>query len=434
MRIVPTLISAITCYTGMVLVGFEGGYVSPTAQSLIQQTAITQFTLPIFAATIYAGSVITLPLLTFVSKYFNVKTLLIFSTLPGCLGWLTAVIANDLYSMLVGRFLLGVQTSVLFLTSVYMGEIATPNTRRFYCSGISLSMRSGLVLIYVIGIWVSFRWLAVTAIFLEVAFLLLMLVNPTPPSWLVDQGLEDRAFDILTYLRGDEDIVDKEIADMKNGRIIGITLKEKLSQLTRWSVIKPIIIVTTINNFKPLSGLPSIVAFSSQILSEQQGLPPNIAALFFPITLLVGNIIGQQLVSRFNLKRILITTTSILVGSHLSMSIYFGVVEHILHCSSNEHYSLCYQLSFWPILNIAVYGVSFGSGMDSVVYALLGEAFEANNREVSVCIVHAMGSILCVIVIVLFYYVLVEVGGMAIYGIFFLVLSIAIPLECFLID
>ena len=145
-----------------------------------------------------------LPILSFTSQTINTKSLLIASTVPGCIGWLTAVIANDVYTMLIGRFLLGVQTSVLFLTSVYLGDTAVPKRRRYYCSGVSLAMRFGIVLIYALGIWVPFRWLAVIAIVFEVIFVCLMLLNPISPVWLMQQGLENRAKECLEYLHGKE--------------------------------------------------------------------------------------------------------------------------------------------------------------------------------------------------------------------------------------
>ena len=146
-RVFPTIFSAITCYIGLFLVGFEGDFVSPTAHALTQDTPLTMQTLPVFAGMIFAGSLLMQSILSLISRKVHTKVLLISSTLPGCIGWLTAVLSHDVYTMLFGRFLLGVQTSVLFLTSVYLGDVVPVKSRRFYCSGVSLAIRFSLVLI-----------------------------------------------------------------------------------------------------------------------------------------------------------------------------------------------------------------------------------------------------------------------------------------------
>ena len=174
---------------------------------------------------------------------------------PGCIGWLTAVLSRDVYTMLFGRFLLGVQTSVLFLTSVYLGDVVPVKSRRFYCSGVSLAIRFSLVLIYFIGIWVSFRWLAVIAVVIEVAFACLMVLNPVSPAWLTKQGLENTACEEMDC--------NSEIVRLRSN------ITTKLAQLFKWEVIKPILSVSCVIIFNPLSGIPAIISYSSDILSTQ---------------------------------------------------------------------------------------------------------------------------------------------------------------------
>ena len=436
MRELPNLFTAITCYIGVLLVGFEGGYVSPTANSLVELTPLTANTLPLFAGMIFLGSLVMLPILSFTSQTTSTKSLLIISTVPGCIGWLTAVIADDVYTMLIGRFLLGVQTSALFLTSVYMGETAAPRRRRLYCSGISLAKRSGIVLIYAFGIWVPFRWLAVIAIVIEVIFLCLMLWNPISPVWLLQQGLENRTKECLEYLHGKQFDADSEIMEMKRNNIARLSIREKLSQLFKWKVLKPIIVVGTINNLSPLGGNSFVVMYSSQILSHQRALSPNIAVMFYPIMLLVGNVIGQQLVSRFSLKRIMLIASSLIILSHISMTLYFATIDYISNCTNSAEFavaSICLHSSFWPIINLILLGISYGMGPDCVIYAILGEAFDSNNRELSLCIIHTVGTILSIIVVVFFQYIFVLVGGTLTFGIFSIIMLSYLPLEYYLI-
>ena len=406
---------------------------SPTANSLVELTPLTANTLPLFAGMIFLGSLVMLPILSFTSQTASTKSLLIISTVPGCIGWLTAVIADDVYTMLIGRFLLGVQTSALFLTSVYLGETAAPRRRRFYCSGISLAMRSGIVLIYAFGIWVPFRWLAVIAIVIEVIFLCLMLLNPISPVWLLQQELETRAKECLEYLHGKQFDADSEIIEMKRNNIAKLSIREKLSQLFKWKVLKPILTISAVNNFHYLSGFSALVQFSSQVLSKQQALPANTAALFFPVMLVLGNMLGQQLASRYNLKRILISATLLQILSHLSMALYFAVYDYILSCPTVQHNTLCIHLSFWPILFIGIFGLATGLGPDSVTHTLLGEAFEENNRELSLCIVQTSATVMTMLLTISFPILLLYAGGTATFGLLACILISALPFQYYFI-
>ncbi|KAI6651578.1 Solute carrier family 2, facilitated glucose transporter member 6 [Oopsacas minuta] len=161
---------------------------------------------------------------------------------------------------MLGRFLLGIQSSILFFTSVYLGECSPPNRHRFYCSGVALSTRFGTVLIYALGIWVSFRWLAVTAIILEFIFICMLLLNPVSANWLVQQGLVDRAKKSLLYINGNSFDSDSEIFNMKHN-IRKLTIRGKIAQLSKWRVVKLILIISTLNMFIPLSGYSFIISF-----------------------------------------------------------------------------------------------------------------------------------------------------------------------------
>ena len=433
MRVTPITLLATTCYTGTLLIGFENGFVSPTAKSLLEYTPMTLTILPIFAGMIYFGSLLMLPILSFTSHTVNMKSLLIVSTIPGCVGWFMVVMSSDVFSMLLGRFLLGVQTSVLLLTVVYVGENSPDKSRRFYCSGIPISIRFGVVLIYLLGIWVSFRWLAVTAIILEILFICLLMLSPISAVWLLQQGLENRAKEVLLYFHGNDFDTDSKIVEMKRNNIVKLSVREKLTQLSKWRVVKPIIEITTVNCYKPLSGYPFLLAFSSEILAKQQGIPPNVAALFFPITVLIGNLLGQQLVSRYNIKRIIISTTALLILSHISMTVYFGLADYVFTFSSSQDSSFRSTFSFWPILSIAIYGISFGMGFDPVIYCLFCEVFDPNNRDLSVCILHTVGTVWSFLAVVTFQYAFTLLGGTLMFGMLALILSTALPLQYFLI-
>ena len=146
--------------------------------------------------------------------------------------------------------------------------------------------------------------------------------------------------------------------------------------------------------------------------------------------LLLWNVIGQQLVSRFSLKIILITATTLQFLSHISMALYFGISDYFLECTIDKcNANICDNLSFWPVLYLIVFGLSSGVGFDSVSFALFGEAFEENNREFSLCIVHVILTIASIVVVVSFPLLLEYTGGAVTYSLLSGILLFALPIE-----
>ena len=73
------------------------------------------------------------------------------------------------------------------------------------------------------------------------------------------------------------------------------------------------------------------------------------------------------------------------------MAFYFGLFDYLLKCALSKcNANICDNLSFWPVLNLTVFGLFAGIGFDSITFTLFCEAFEENNREFSICVVHVI--------------------------------------------
>ena len=145
-------------------------------------------------------------------------------------------------------------------------------------------------------------------------------------------------------------------------------------------------------------------------------MDPQVASLFHPICLIVGAVVCIPIQSYLKIKWLLITASIFQAISHLSMAIYYLVSEHYLHCNT-EYTQLCHNLAFWPILNISIYAFSFGLGWGIVYFALIGIVFTVH-REFSAAIAVVVANISSYSVILIFFYLLRNVGGFIIFLIF----------------
>ena len=304
------------------------------------------------------------------------------------------------------------QVAVYLFMNTYAAEVALDHQRQLCSGGIGFSLRIGLFIVYFIGIWLNFRWLAVLGLILTCVLCFMVIVNPVSPVCYIQHGMDEKAKSTLHYLHGRDFDADSEIEKIK-----GKTLSRKISwiegikALKHWNVLKPIMFMICIAFLKEFGGHEGMVSFSSHILENQQAMDPKVASLFYPICLIVGAIVYYSIQNHCKLKWIMNTASIFQAISHISMAIYYLVSEHYLHCNT-EYTKLCHSLAFWPILNIAIYAFSFGFGWGLVYFALVGIVFTVH-REISTAICSVISDLTSYIAVMLLYYLLTNIGGFA---------------------
>ncbi|KAI6649647.1 Solute carrier family 2, facilitated glucose transporter member 8 [Oopsacas minuta] len=428
----PTYIAVFSSYIGAISTIFIVGFPSPTQKQLIDENILDYQTLPIFASISYITCILGLssaPLL--VQLGFNLKLQVVISSVLGIAGYVLIVIANSAAYVIIGVALVGYYSGIaVIFVFAYIAEVTLDNQRKVMSGGIGFCIRLGLFIAYFAGIWLPFRWLAVFGLIQACLFCLLILFNPLSPVWYVQQGLDDKAKSTLLYLHGSEFDADTEIQKIK-----GKTLSSKISwiesfrTLKEWKVLKPMILMAVIASLKELGGHGAMVAFSSHILENQQAMDPKVASLFYPIFLIIGAIMCILIMNYCRLKWLMITASIFQAISYISMAIYYLVSEHYLHCNT-EYSQLYHTLAFWPIFNIALFSFSFGIGWGLVYFALVGIMFTMHS-ELFTAITDMIAHISAYIVVMIFFYLLHNIGGFATFLIFSCNYLIAIVLVYF---
>ncbi|KAI6650408.1 hypothetical protein LOD99_5845 [Oopsacas minuta] len=418
-RNIPTYFAVFSCYIGIVALINIVGFSSPTQKQLIHENILNDQTLPIFASISHITRIFGGISATILTQFgFNLKVVVLVSSVIGMLGYELIIIAESATCIISGAALVGAYTgSVVLFTNTYIAEVALDSQRKAMGGGLGFSVRIGLFIVYFTGIWLPFRWLAVSGLIEVCVFCFLIVINPLSPVWYVQQGLDDKAKSTLLYLHGSEFDADTEIQKIK-----GKTLSSKISWIERfrtlkeWKVIKPMVLIAVLAFLKELGGHEAMVAFSSHILENQQAMDPKVASLFYPIFLIIGSIMCMLIMNYCKLKWLMITASIFQAISHISMAIYYLVSEHYLHCNT-EYSQLCHKLAFWPIFNIALFAFSFGFGWGLVYFSLIGIMF-TKHRELFTGISSAITNLANYMAIMIFFYLLKNIGGFATFLIF----------------
>ena len=431
----PTYFAVFSSYIGAFTVVFIIGFPSPTQKQLIEENILDYHTLPIFASISHFTRILGLiaaPLLVELS--INLNTLATISCVIGGIGYVFIIAGNSAAYVIIGVAFVGFYTGIVVIfIFTYTAEVALDSQRRVLSGGIGFCIRIGLFIAYFAGIWLSFRWLAVVGLIQIFLFCILLQLNPLSPVWYVRQGLDERAKTTLQYLHGSQLDTDTEIQKIKSGTLSNkITWIESLKTLKEWKVLKPILLMAVIASLKELGGHEAMVSFSSHILESQQAMDPKVASLFYPIFLIAGAIVSISILNYCKLKWLIIFASVFQAISHISMAIYFLISENHLHCMT-QYTDTCHTLSFWPIFNIALFAFSFALGWGLVYFTLIGIVFTVH-REFSAAITDMITNLTSYIVVMVFFYMLHNIGGFATFLIFSSVYFVAIGFVYFFMN
>lgn len=135
------------------------------------------------------------------------------------IGTLFCAFAPDVGVMIVGRVLLGLAVGVAaFAAPLYISEITVESARGAMISFYQLMVSLGIFLAFISDSFLSsgghWRWMLGIMALPAILFLIVVLILPQSPRWLMMRGDTERARTVLRVLRSDEEVAEAELADI----------------------------------------------------------------------------------------------------------------------------------------------------------------------------------------------------------------------------
>ncbi|CAK1545673.1 unnamed protein product [Leptosia nina] len=123
--------------------------------------------------------------------------------LPHIMAWTLMYFAWDLPSLFIANGLLGFGSGVMEAPiNSYVGEISEPTMRGALCTLTLLFTAIGTFVMYFLGTVVTWRFAALICLSIPFCSMLLVLLVPETPVWLLVHGRDEEALRSLCYLRG----------------------------------------------------------------------------------------------------------------------------------------------------------------------------------------------------------------------------------------
>ena len=371
------------------------------------------------------------------------KRTIIFLCLPLIGGWTTIGLSGgDFKWLCVGRILqgLGIMSSV---SQVYLVEIADSKRRGWIGGSGALSVSAGITMVYILGSCMNWRWVCLVCGLHVASIMVAMMFMPETPNWLIAKDRKDEAVKVLLWLRGPQHNIEEEVKDLSSKMIRSNPGTDPGSspgtdhgspdetgifrQLMKPSNCKPFLLLITLFVLMQSTGTFAVIFYAVNVFQDA-GVTSNsyIAAIFVGFLRLIGSLGGTLLLQKVPRRKLLIIS-GICMGismTGLSASLYIYDNDHgsslgtnrtLLEVSEGDSEEADQLSQGITIFCLVFYMLSYGLGVGTVPWLLLGELTPSGIKGITSGVVTCSAFLTIFIVVKLFPISLQIVGGFVTY-------------------
>ena len=248
-----------------------------------------------------------------------------------------------------------------------------------------LMLTVGLFLAQLIGVYISYYWLAMIPLAFTVIFVLFSTTITETPRWLLIQGRKSDAVKTLAWFNGPKSNVGEEIQKLEEG-----ISSEKLSvfdvfrEFKNRSVYHPVILACFVTFFLELSGISAVIFNVEDIFKKGNVKSPGLTSSFATGGVqIVSSFIGIFTTFVFGRRTLLMISYSVASLSHAVMGVY-EYLNNEPYCHPPDDPQCKSDLYPLAIVCVALFIASYSAGIAATSFPLLVELVPLRVRGVGI--------------------------------------------------
>ncbi|KAI5713917.1 hypothetical protein M8J76_007798 [Diaphorina citri] len=339
------------------------------------------------------GAIFGAPAGPFADKFGRKPVILAFC-FPYILSWLLILFAQNIYMLFVARFIAGVGTGGLCaIIPMFIGEIAESSIRGALGSFFQMFLTLGVLYVYCLGLS-TYTVIAIGCLVIPILlFILLFLIVPETPIFLMKSGKPEKAEVSLRYYRGAQYDVATELAAIQKEIDAASEKKATFSDLfSSRANLRGLIVSLGLMMFQQFSGVNTVIFYSNDIFkSAGSTLDPSISAIIVGVVQCIVTGLSVVLVDKAGRRLLLLLSNS---GSDVS------------------------SIAFLPLISVIMFIVMFSLGFGPIPWMMVGELFAAEVKGIATGIAVAVNWIGAFLVTLCFGFLVRHFGSAATFWIF----------------
>ncbi|XP_062398283.1 solute carrier family 2, facilitated glucose transporter member 6 [Sardina pilchardus] len=345
------------------------------------------------------------------------KLSIMMSAVPSSVGYLVMAAAQNVWMLLLGRFLTGIAGGMTAASiPVYVSEISHPKVRGTLGSCPQLTAVFGSLALYALGLVLPWRWLAVAGEVPVIVMVFLLCFMPDSPRFLITHGRRDDACRALEWLRGPEymsELLRIEHSVNKQGPL-------GWAELGQPFYYKPILISVVMRFLQQMTGITPILVYLEPIFHHTHiTLEPRYDAALVGAVRLLSVVIAASLMDKAGRRALLFTSGFLMFLSTLTMTMY-------THTPQSHHGNLSAPLLQWaappqatatldpitliPLISTMVIIFGYAMGWGPITWLLMSEVLPLGARGIASGVCVGVSWISAFVLTQLFMHVVVAYG------------------------